>query len=176
MTGPRSPIRPEEADYVCMSTTAGAQTLRLLAATTAWTWSRWLLNAGPFICLRASLLIFAGYIPPDANASSALGHLHDSVKSHQSMYPEAVHFVAVEVQWFPHFYQHVKCATKGENTLDKVYSNIKLGFMSTSGPVRPNFSALIPEYNLPRKVLLPHPELLRPGPKMPLISCRTSSS
>lgn len=41
MTGPRSPVRPEEADYVCMSTTAGAQTLRLLAATATWTWSRW---------------------------------------------------------------------------------------------------------------------------------------
>lgn len=39
-------------------------------------------------------MISAVYIPPDANASSALGHSHDTVRSHQSMYPEAVHFVA----------------------------------------------------------------------------------
>lgn len=70
-------------------------------------------------------MISAGYIPPDANASSAPGHLHDIVRSHQSMYPEAVHFVAEDFDHtdlsavIPTFYQHVKCATKGENTLDK---------------------------------------------------------
>ena len=40
------------------------------------------------------VMITAVYIPPDANASSALGHLHYTISSQQSMYPEAVHIIA----------------------------------------------------------------------------------
>lgn len=48
--------------------------------------------------------------------------------------PEAVHIIAGDFNHagvkteLPKFYQHVKCVTGGANTLDKVYSRIKLGF------------------------------------------------
>lgn len=105
-------------------------------------------------------MISAVYVAPDANASSARGHLHNTVRSHQSMYPEVAHFaedfdhadLSVVLPIF--FYQHKNVLPKE----DKVHSNIKLGFTSTSGPVIPNVSALIPAYTLSRKVLLPHPD------------------
>lgn len=34
----------------------------------------------------------------------------------------------------PKFHQHVKCATRGANILDKVYSNVKLGYRATPLP------------------------------------------
>ena len=34
----------------------------------------------------------------------------------------------------PKFHQHVKCATRGENTLDHVYSNIKHAYRATPLP------------------------------------------
>lgn len=75
-----------------------------------------------------------GCVPPDANASIAPGHLHDTTSSQQNEYPEAVHIVTGDFNHvdlksiLPKFLQHGKCATRGVNTLDKVYSNIKLGF------------------------------------------------
>lgn len=34
----------------------------------------------------------------------------------------------------PKLHQHVKCSTIGDNSLDKVYSNIKLGYRAKSFP------------------------------------------
>ncbi len=52
----------------------------------------------------------------------------------------------------PKFHQHVKCATRGENTLDKVYSNIRLGFRAKPLPhlgLSDHMSVhLIPAYTL----------------------------
>ncbi len=72
-------------------------------------------------------MLTAVYIAPDANASSAIGYLHDTISNQQSMYAEAVHIIAGDFNHanlkavLPKFHQHVKCATRGENTLDKVY-------------------------------------------------------
>ncbi|XP_051793955.1 uncharacterized protein LOC127530662 [Acanthochromis polyacanthus] len=74
------------------------------------------------------------YIPPDANASAANGLLHSSISKQQSRYPEAAHIIAGDFNHvdlktvLPKLHQHVKCATRGLNTLDKVCSNIKLGY------------------------------------------------
>ncbi len=71
------------------------------------------------------------YIPRDANANSALGHLHGSISSQKNTYPDAVHIVAEDFNHMdlkavlPKFHEHVNFATRGANTLDKVYSNIK---------------------------------------------------
>ncbi len=40
------------------------------------------------------VMITAVYIPPDANANSAIGPLHSSISSQQSTYPDAVHIIA----------------------------------------------------------------------------------
>lgn len=78
------------------------------------------------------VMIAAAYIPPDANANSAIGHLHGSISSQQSAYPDAVHIIAGDFNSaylkavLPKFHQYVKCATREANTLAKVYCNIKL--------------------------------------------------
>ncbi len=40
------------------------------------------------------VMITAVYIPPDANANSAIGLLHGSISNQQSMYHDAVHILA----------------------------------------------------------------------------------
>lgn len=86
------------------------------------------------------VIVTAVYIPPDANASIALGYLFNAINTQQSTYPEAAHIIAVD---FNHvdlkavlskFEQHIKCALRGNNTLDKVYSNLMDGFKSTPLP------------------------------------------
>ena len=80
------------------------------------------------------MLITAVYIPPDADANIALAQLHEVISKQQSTDPETVHIIAGDFNHanlkvvFPKFYQHVKCATRGEKTLDKVYTNIKLAY------------------------------------------------
>ena len=79
-------------------------------------------------------MITAVYIPPDANANIALRLLHSSISSQQSKYLDTVFIIAGDFNHadlkavLPKFHQHVKCATRGANTLDKVYSNIKGGY------------------------------------------------
>lgn len=61
------------------------------------------------------------------------GLLHASITNKQSMYPDAMNIIAGNFNQadlnaaLPKFHQHVKCDIRGDNTLDKVYSNIKLG-------------------------------------------------
>ncbi len=56
------------------------------------------------------------------------------------MFPEAIHIVAGNFNHanlkvvLPKFHQHIKCATRGANTLDKAYSNIKRGFRAKQLP------------------------------------------
>ncbi len=74
-------------------------------------------------------VFIAVYIPPSTNANEALGELHDNICSLQNKHPEAFFVIAGD---FNHvnltdvtsgFYQHVTPATRGENTLDRVYTN-----------------------------------------------------
>ncbi len=86
------------------------------------------------------VMVTAVYIPPDANANSAIGLLHASISHTQSTYPDAVQVIAGDFNHadlkaaLPKLHQHVKCATRGVNTLDKVYSNIKQGYRAKPLP------------------------------------------
>ena len=86
------------------------------------------------------ITIFAVYIPPDANVSTALSLLHTSINKQQLAHPEGVCIVAGDFSQarlksvLPKFVQYVKCATRGENTLDHVYSNIKHAYKVTPLP------------------------------------------
>ncbi|XP_062394808.1 ribonuclease inhibitor-like isoform X2 [Sardina pilchardus] len=72
------------------------------------------------------------YIPPGANANAnvALQELHDTISSLQTKHPEAFYVVAGDfnhvklTDTLPSFYQHVTIPTRGDNTLDCVYTNI----------------------------------------------------
>ena len=96
----------------------------------------------PFHLARehCAALITIVYIAPDANANNALTVLHDTITSQQRKYPNAVHVIAGDFNHvdlkkvLPKLYQHVKCATRGNNTLDKVYSNIKNGYRARLQP------------------------------------------
>lgn len=75
------------------------------------------------------VFIVAVYIPPSANASKALRELHDHIGVLQNKHPEAFFVVAGDfnhvklTDTLPRFYQHVSIATRGNNTLDRVYTN-----------------------------------------------------
>ena len=96
----------------------------------------------PFHLARehSAVLVTVVYIAPDANANTALAVLHDKIAAQQSKHPDAVHVVAGDFNHadlkrvLPKLYQHVKCATRGNNTLDKVYSNIKNGYKARQQP------------------------------------------
>lgn len=75
------------------------------------------------------MFIVAVYVPPQATASGALKKLHDSISSLQSKHREALCVVVGDFNqvdlWYilPMFHQHVNIATRGGNTLDKVFTN-----------------------------------------------------
>ncbi|KAK0146581.1 hypothetical protein N1851_014085 [Merluccius polli] len=96
----------------------------------------------PFHLARehSAVFITVVYIAPDANASIALAILHNTISAQQSKYPHAVHITVGDFNQtnlktvLPKLYQHVKCATRGDNTLDKVYTNIKNGYRAKQLP------------------------------------------
>lgn len=77
------------------------------------------------------MFIAAVFVPPDANTNATLKELHDAVSSLQNKHPEALYVAAgdfnhVNLQdTLPEFHQHpsVTIATRGDNTLDRVYTN-----------------------------------------------------
>jgi hypothetical protein len=71
----------------------------------------------------------AGYLPPQTKAAkTALSQLYKEISKQESAHPEAALLVAGEfnagklTSVLPHFYQHVKCATRGKYILDPLYS------------------------------------------------------
>ena len=76
-----------------------------------------------------AVFIIAIYLPPHANANAALGELHDTIYTLQNKYPEVLYVVAGDFnhvclrETLPMLQQHVNIATRGNNTLDKVYTN-----------------------------------------------------
>ncbi len=67
-------------------------------------------------------MLTAVYIAPDANASSTIGYLHDTISNQQSMYPEAVHIISGD-------FNHANL-----KAVLPIYSNIKLGFRAKPLP------------------------------------------
>uniref|UniRef100_A0A669EHA4 Reverse transcriptase domain-containing protein n=1 Tax=Oreochromis niloticus TaxID=8128 RepID=A0A669EHA4_ORENI len=86
------------------------------------------------------VIITAVYIPPDANVNTALSILLNTINEQQRAHPDGVHIIAGDFNKaniktvLPKFYQHVKCPTRGENTLDHVYSNIKNAYRAIPLP------------------------------------------
>lgn len=86
------------------------------------------------------VIVTAVYIPPDANTKIALGCLLTAISKQQTTHLDGVFVVAGDFNQaklktvLPKFYQHVQCATRGKNTLDHVYSNIKHGYKASPLP------------------------------------------
>ena len=72
----------------------------------------------------------AVYLPPqtDAGTKTALSQLYKEISKQETTHPEAVLLVAGDFNGgkfksvLPHFYQHVKCATRRKIILDHPYS------------------------------------------------------
>ncbi|KAK0136684.1 hypothetical protein N1851_027131 [Merluccius polli] len=90
-----------------------------------------LLKCRPFYLPRefTAVYICAVYIPPDANAKLALAQVHDSINDSLVAHPDSVFIAAgdfnhADLKTVLHkFHRNVKCATRGNKTLDQVYTN-----------------------------------------------------
>lgn len=100
-----------------------------------------------------SVIVTAVYTPPDANAKLAMKELHAAISKQQTTHPEAAFIVAGDFNHsnfktvLPRFHQHVSCHTRGNKTLDHVYSNIAGSYKATPLPhrsVRPPLSFSLP--------------------------------
>ncbi|KAI4900129.1 hypothetical protein NFI96_005431 [Prochilodus magdalenae] len=87
-----------------------------------------------------AVFVIAVYIAPDANANNALKELHDNISSLQNKHPEAFYVVAGDFNHvnltniLPRFYQHIDIPTRGNNTLDRVYTNIRDAYRAVPHP------------------------------------------
>ena len=83
---------------------------------------------------------FVVYIPPSANTKEALSILYKSVSTLQNSHPDSVCIIAGDFNQanlktvMPHFHKYVNFATRGENTLDQVFTNIKQAFRAVPHP------------------------------------------
>ena len=96
----------------------------------------------PFYLPRefTSTIITAAYIPPDADAKFAMKELHAAISKQQTVHPEAAFIVAGDFNHsnlksvLPKFHQHVSCHTRGNKTLDHVYTNMAEAYVATPLP------------------------------------------
>ena len=82
----------------------------------------------------------AVYIPPSASDKLALNTLLTTINKLQTAHPDGIFIVAGDFNQanlktvLPKFHQHVTCPTRGQNTLDHVYSNIRDGYKASPLP------------------------------------------
>ncbi|XP_051717819.1 uncharacterized protein LOC127495187 isoform X2 [Ctenopharyngodon idella] len=101
-----------------------------------------MLRCRPFYLPReyTVVIVMAVYIPPQANVKVALEQLYDVISKQQNIHPDGIFIIAGDFNQahlntvHPIFYQHVKCKTRGENTLDHVYTNIKDAYKAIARP------------------------------------------
>ena len=92
-----------------------------------------LLRCRPFYLPREFACVFlaAVYIHPRANYTAALSKLYDVISALETAHPDAVFIVAGDFNQcnlrsvLPKYFQHVDIPTRGKNTLDHVYSNVR---------------------------------------------------
>ncbi len=87
-----------------------------------------------------AIVIVAVYIPPCANAKDALHELYSAISEQQTNNPDRFFIIASDFNHtnlkpvLPKFYQHVNFATRGNNTLDFVYTTVKNAFKAVPRP------------------------------------------
>ncbi len=96
----------------------------------------------PFYLPRefTAIVIVAVYIPPCANAKDALRELYCAISEQQTNDPDGFFIIAGDFNHanlktvLPKFYQHVNFATRGNNTLDFVYTTVKNAYKAVPRP------------------------------------------
>ncbi len=96
----------------------------------------------PFYLPRefTAIVIVAVYIPPCANAKDALRELYSAISEQQTNNPDGFFIIAGDFNHanlktvLPKFNQHVNFATRGNNTLDFVYTTGKNAYKAVPRP------------------------------------------
>ncbi len=96
----------------------------------------------PFYLPRefSSTVVTAVYIPPQADSSLALSKLHDELSGYINIHPDAACIVAGDFnkanlkKVIPNFRQYISCPTRGLNTLDHCYTQLKNAYKAHSLP------------------------------------------
>uniref|UniRef100_A0A1A8GH13 Reverse transcriptase domain-containing protein n=1 Tax=Nothobranchius korthausae TaxID=1143690 RepID=A0A1A8GH13_9TELE len=96
----------------------------------------------PFYLPRefTTVFIIGVYIPPSANAKEALGEMYTNISDLQNTHPDGLFIVAGDFNHanlksvLPRFHQYVDFATRGENMLDLVYTNIPGAYRAEPRP------------------------------------------
>ncbi|XP_063344797.1 interferon-induced very large GTPase 1-like [Pelmatolapia mariae] len=96
----------------------------------------------PFYLPRefTTVFIIGVYIPPGANAEEALWELYTKISDLQNTHPYGLFIVAGDFNHanlksvLPRFHHYVDFATRGENTLDLVYTNIPGAYRAEPRP------------------------------------------
>ncbi len=95
----------------------------------------------PFYLPRefTAIVIVAVYIPPCANAKDALRELYSAISEQQTNNPDGFFIIAgdfnhANLKTVLKFYQHVNFATRGNNTLDFVYTTVKHAYKAEPRP------------------------------------------
>ncbi|KAL0202652.1 hypothetical protein M9458_000670, partial [Cirrhinus mrigala] len=87
-----------------------------------------------------AIVIVAVYIPPCTNAKDALRELYSAISEQQTNNPYGFFIIAGDYNHanlksvLPKFYQHVNFATRGNNTLDLVYTTVKNAYKAEPRP------------------------------------------
>ncbi len=87
-----------------------------------------------------AIVIVAVYIPPCANAKDALRELYSAISEQQTNNPGCFFIIAGDFNHanlktvLPKFYQHVNFATRGNNTLDFVYTTENNAYKAVPRP------------------------------------------
>ena len=86
------------------------------------------------------IILIIVYIPTDADVSIAAEILENCVSRYENRWPESArlimgHFNACDFQEnIPEYEQSVKCTTRENNTLDKLYCNVRGGYRAYQSP------------------------------------------
>ncbi len=96
----------------------------------------------PFYLPRkiSSIVVSAVYIPPQADTSLALSKRHDVLSGYINKHPDAASIIAGDFskanlkKVMPNFHQHISCPTRGLNTLDHCYTQLKNAYKAHSLP------------------------------------------
>lgn len=87
-----------------------------------------------------AVTITAVYLPPSANTKDALSTLYQSVSALQDANPDAANIIAGDFNQaklktvLPQYHKHVDFATRGQNILDQVYTNVKQAYKAVPHP------------------------------------------
>ncbi len=96
----------------------------------------------PFYLLRefTAIVIVAVYIPSCTNAKDTLHELYSAISEQQKNNPDGFFIIAGDFNHanlktvLPKFYQHVNFATRGNNTLDFVYTTENNAYKAVPRP------------------------------------------